>query len=66
MITIEDMKRLTPELGGLKPDEIRRLTNAENRCKMAETDWSKNYWFGVFQKLCEKYGCMNYFRKVIH
>jgi hypothetical protein len=32
---------------------------------MAKTDWSKNYWYGVFEKLCEKYGCMDYFRKVI-
>jgi len=64
MITLEDMKRL--KLPHLTVDQIRRLTNAENTCKISTTDWSKNYWFEVFRKLCEKYGCMEYFRKVIH
>jgi hypothetical protein len=64
MITLEDMKRL--KLPHLTVDQIRRLTNAENTCMIATTDWSKNYWFEVFRKLCEKYGCMEYFRKVIH
>ena len=64
MITLEDMKRL--KLPHLTVDQIRRLTNAENTCKIATTDWSKNYWFEVFRKLCEKYGTMDYFRKVIH
>jgi hypothetical protein len=53
-------------LPNLTTDQIRRLTNAENTCKMAKTDWAKNHWFGVFRKLCEKYNCMDYFRKVIH
>jgi len=64
MITLEDMKRL--KLPHLTVDQIRRLTNAENTCKISTTDWSKNYWFEAFRKLCEKYGCMEYFRKVIH
>jgi len=64
MITSEDIKRL--KLPHLTTDQIRRLTNAENTCMIAETDWSKNYWFNVFEKLCEKYDCMDYFRKVIH
>jgi hypothetical protein len=64
MITLEDIKRM--KLPHLTTDQIRRLTNAENTCKIAKTDWSKNYWFNVFQKLCEKYDCMDYFRKVIH
>ena len=64
MITIEDIKRM--KLPHLTTDQIRRLTNAENTCKIAKTDWSKSFWFNVFQKLCEKYDCMDYFRKVIH
>jgi len=64
MITIDDIKRLS--LPNLTPDQIRRLSNAENSCKNAETNWAKNYWFNVFSKLCTKYGCENYFRKVIH
>jgi len=67
MMTIEDLKRLKENsLVHLDINQIRRLTNAENQCKIAETDWSKNYWFRVFKKLCEKYNVMNYFRKVIH
>jgi hypothetical protein len=50
----------------LSPVQIRRISNAENRCKKSMTDWSKNYWFNVFKKLCEKYDAMDYFRKVIH
>jgi hypothetical protein len=64
MMTLEDVKRM--RLPNLTTDQIRRLTNAENTCKMAKTDWAKNYWFGVLRKLCEKYNCMDYFRKAIH
>jgi len=44
----------------------RRIKRAEEACKKAKTDWSKNYWFSVFKKLCEKYNQMDYFRKTIH
>ena len=64
MITNEDIKRLN--LPKLTPVQIRRISNAENRCKNAMTDWSKNYWYNVFKKLCEKYDAMDYFRKAIH
>jgi len=64
MITIDDIKRL--QLPKLTPTQVRRINNAENRCKNAMTDWSKNYWYNVFQKLCKKYGCEDYFRKTIH
>ena len=63
MMTLEDVKRM--KLPHLTTEQIRRLTNAENSCRIAGTDWSKNYWYGVFKKLCEKYNCMDYFRKVI-
>ena len=64
MITNEDIKRL--ELPNLSPDEIRRITNTEKACKNATSNWGKNFWFNTFRILCEKYGAMNYFRKVIH
>jgi len=64
MITIDDIKRLN--LPSLTPDQIRRIANAETVCKNAKTDWAKNYWFNVLNKLCEKYDVMDYFRKVIH
>jgi len=64
MITIDDIKRL--DLPDLSPVQIRRISNAEITCKNATTEWSKDYWFNVFKKLCEKYNCMNYFRKAIH
>ena len=64
MITIDDIKRL--DLPNLTPIQIRRISNAETTCKNATTDWAKDFWFNVFKKLCEKYNCMNYFRKAIH
>ena len=64
MITTEDIKRM--RLPNLTSSQIRRLSNAENSCKNALTNWSKDYWFNVFKKLCEKYNAMEYFRKVIH
>ena len=44
----------------------RRIKNAEKACRESMTDWSKNYWFNVLSKLCRKYNCEDYFRKVIH
>jgi hypothetical protein len=64
MITLEDIKRL--ELPHLTVDQIRRLTNAENTCKIATPIGRRTIGLNVFRKLCEKYGCMDYFRKVIH
>ena len=54
MLTTIDIKRL--QLPKLTPDQIRRINNAEVTCKNATTDWAKNYWYNVFQKLCKKYG----------
>ena len=64
MLTTIDIKRL--QLPKLTPDQIRRINNAEVTCKNATTDCAKNYWYNVFQKLCKKYGCEDYFRKTIH
>ena len=64
MLTTIDIKSL--QLPKLTPDQIRRINNAEVTCKNATTNWAKNYWYNVFQKLCKKYGCEDYFRKTIH
>ena len=55
-----DLKRI------LNSDKVRLIDNAKNACANSQTDWAKNYWFNVLNKLCEKYGTMDYFRKVIH
>ena len=44
----------------------RRIKNAEKACRESMTDWSKNYWFNVFSKLCKMYGREAYFRKTIN
>ena len=44
----------------------RRIKNAEKACRESMTDWSKNYWFNVFSKLCKKYGRDDYFRKTVN
>ena len=64
MITIEDIKRM--KLPHLTTDQIRRFTNAENTCKIAKTDWSKNYWFNVWKTLCQKFGRMDLYHKDLH
>ena len=48
----------------IHPDlQMRRIRNAEDRCKKANTDWGKNFWYNTFKALCEKYDKMDYFRK---
>ena len=64
MMTTDDLKRL--HLPKLTNDQIRRVSNAEKACRNSQTNWGKNYWFEVLRKLCEKYDCMDYFRKVVH
>ena len=44
----------------------RRIKNAEKACRTSMTDWSKNFWFNVFSKLCKKYDRMDYFRKTVN
>ena len=44
----------------------RRIKNAEKACRESRSDWSKNFWFNVFAKLCKKYDRMDYFRKTIN
>ena len=44
----------------------RRIKNAEKACREARTDWAKDYWYGVFSKLCKMYGRENYFRRTIN
>ena len=44
----------------------RRIKNAEKACRDSMTDWSKNYWFNVFSKLCKEYDREDYFRKTIN
>ena len=44
----------------------RRIKNAEKAFRDSMTDWSKNYWFNVFSKLCKKYGRDDYFRKTVN
>ena len=46
--------------------QMRRIQNAETKCKEAKDDKWKSFWFDVFSKLCKKYKKMEYFRKVIH
>ena len=61
MITSADIDRI------ISPDlQMRRIKNAENRCKNAQTDWGKDFWYKTFKALCEKYDKMTYFRKAIH
>jgi len=64
MMTSEDVRRL--ELPKLTKEQARRVTNAENTCRNSMTDWAKEYWYNVFFKLCKKYDCLDYFRRISH
>lgn len=44
----------------------KRINSAETACRNARTDWAKNFWFGVFSKLCKKYDREEHFRKTIN
>jgi len=44
--------------------QIKRISNAEKACKNARTNEWKELWFNVFRKLCIKYNCTDYFKKV--
>ena len=44
----------------------RRIRNAEKACRDARTDWTKDFWYNVFSKLCKMYGREDYFRKTIN
>ena len=60
MLTSKDIERI------FNSKEIKRIDNARRACKEATTNWAKNYWFNVFEKLCKKYGHMDIFRRDIH
>ena len=60
MITLNDIQRITT-------DKAERLiNNAVKANKMAETDWAKNFWHGVFVKLCKKYNRTDLYNKHLH
>ena len=62
MMTLEDINRITDT-----DTKIERLiNNAVTACKGSTSDWAKNYWFGVFTKLCRKYKRMDLYRKHLH
>ena len=43
--------------------EMKKILNAERACKDSTTDWSKNFWYNVFRKLCVKYNRTSYFEQ---
>ena len=59
----KDFKKVVNEIN---LDYEKLIRNANSALQNGKSDWSKNYWFNVFKKLCEKYDAMDYFRKVIH
>ena len=62
MITSEDLKRLM----GNKLETENRINKVMETCKNSTTDWAKNYWFRVWQKLCVKYDRMDLYRANLH
>ena len=44
----------------------RKIMSVMNTCKNAKSDWAKNYWFGVWSKLCKKYNREDLYRKHLH
>ena len=62
MITKSDLKRLYGE----KETQERLINNAVDACKRAQSDWAKDYWFGVFKTLCEKFKRTDLYNKHLH
>ena len=65
MMTLEDIERLGLP-SHLSYKQAKRIANAENACKDSKTNWSKNYWFTVFNKLCKLYNAEKYYKKTIN
>ena len=59
MKDIKDIK-VHPDL------QMRRIRNAETKCREATSDWGKSHWYNTFKALCEKYDKMEYFRRTIN
>lgn len=58
MITEEDLKRL------YSTDKQEKLIKgAEKTSLNAQSDWARNYWYGVYKTLCKKWGRMDLFLK---
>ena len=43
--------------------KMKKILNAEKACANSTTDWSKNFWYNVFRKLCVKYNRTSYFEQ---
>ena len=43
--------------------EMKKILSAERACANSTTDWSKNFWYNVFRKLCVKYNRTSYFEQ---
>jgi hypothetical protein len=62
MMTGIDIDRITDN----KYKVERLINNAVKACKNSTTDWSKNFWHGVFTKLCRKYNRSDLYNKNLH
>ena len=62
MITENDIYRLLGDK--IKIEKL--INNAVTACKNSETDWSKQFWFNVFKKLCWKYDRTDLYNKHLH
>jgi len=62
MITLNDIERIT----NTKVKVERLINYAVLVCKMSKTDWAKDFWFGVFKKLCKKYNRSDLYNKHLH
>ena len=62
MMHTVDLKRI---MGDSKTTET-KINNVMLVCKNATSDWAKEYWFNVWQKLCVKYGRTDLYNKHLH
>ena len=44
----------------------RLINNSVRACKNSSEDWAKNFWHGVFVKLCKKYNREDLYNKNLH
>ena len=44
----------------------RLINNALDRCKNAQSNWAKNFWFNVWKKLVQKYGTRREYELNLH
>lgn len=60
------MRQYIERISNTPEKQERLIKNAVEATKSATTEWSKDFWFGIFTKLCTKFNRSDLYQKNIH